>query len=218
MMWNVLDAANDANFDSSSSLTEGLWGVFKHKISNQLAHLLIVSDVWRVSDESLSKLWCDFVTDNYDDRLMSFNSSNSLVQMPVGFSSCTRPFGRLLSLLDTYFVQGTDSRLNTPLHWLLNRIATNKDENSQEVKQVYNFSLIIYSVPFSSPFSFIKNSKFVILGFLFLGLLFRLVSTLHSTAFASLHEESTIVKNGSSRRQSFRRSTRVFHRMGTFGS
>ncbi len=134
--WNVVDAVSDASFDSSSSLTEGLWGVFKHKISNPLAHLLLVSDVWRVSDESSSKLWCDFVIANYHDRLMSLNSSDSLVQMPVGFRSCTRPFGRLLASFDINFAQRTDSRLNAPLRWLLNRIAKNEDEDSQDVKEV----------------------------------------------------------------------------------
>ena len=134
LTWNVVDASSDANFDSSSSLTEGLWGVFKHKISNTLAHLLIFSDVWRVSDESSAKLWCDFVMANYENRLMSINSSD--FQLPVGFRSCTRPFGRLLASFDANFVQSPKSRLNAPLRWLLQRIAQNEGDDSQKIKQV----------------------------------------------------------------------------------
>ena len=134
IIWGAIDAVNDANFDSTSSLTECLWGVFKHKISNPLAHLLVISDVWRVSDISLAKLWCKFVTANYHDRLMARNSSKTLVQMPVGFQSCTQPFGRLLATLATTF--SSESRLNAPLRWLLNHNANNKDEDSQNLKQV----------------------------------------------------------------------------------
>jgi hypothetical protein len=127
--WNVVDAVNDASFDSSSSLTEGLWGVFKHKISNPLAHLLLVSDVWRISDQPSTKLWCDFVNANYPDRLMSLNSSDSLVQMPIGFRTCTQPFGRLLASFDTH--------LNGPLQWLLDRVSKSEDAKSQEIKEVW---------------------------------------------------------------------------------
>jgi hypothetical protein len=49
--WNLVDPVSDASFDSSSSLTEDLWGVFKKKISNPLAHLLLFSDVWRISNQ-----------------------------------------------------------------------------------------------------------------------------------------------------------------------
>ena len=143
LTWNVVDAVNDSNFDSSSSLTEGLWGVFKQKLSNPLAHLLIVSDVWRVYDDSSAKLWCDFVIANYHDRLMSLNSSDSLVQIPVGFRSCTRPFGRLLSSFDINFAQRPESRLNAPLRWLLNRIAKNEDDDSQEIKEVRSLKIFI---------------------------------------------------------------------------
>ncbi len=134
--WNVVDAVNDSNFDSSSSLTEGLWGVFKHKISNPLAHLLVVSDVWRVSDQSSALLWCDFIKANYPDRLISFNSSDSVIQMPVGFRSCTRPFGRLLASFDMNYAQHPESHLNGPLHWLLERIAKSSDDDIQQIKEV----------------------------------------------------------------------------------
>jgi len=56
ILWNIVDAVSDPNFDSSSSLTEGLWGIFKSKVSNSLAHLLLVSDVWRVSNETTMSL------------------------------------------------------------------------------------------------------------------------------------------------------------------
>lgn len=134
--WNVVDAVNDLNFDSSSSLTEGLWSVFKHKLSNPLAHLLLVSDVWRVYDKSSAQLWCTFVTSNYPDRLMFLHSADSVVQMPTGFRCCTRPFGRLLASFDLSFSQNPDSRLNGPLNWLLNFIAKNEEDNSQEMKEV----------------------------------------------------------------------------------
>lgn len=137
IVWNVVDAVNDPNFDSSSSLTEGLWGVFKNKLSNPLAHLLLVSDVWRVCDESSAKLWCDFVTANYPDRLMTLNSSDSVVQIPVGFRSCTRPFGRLLVSFDVNSTQRPGSSLNGPLHWLLDHLAKNQDDNYQEIREVW---------------------------------------------------------------------------------
>ena len=134
--WNVVDAVSDASFDSSSSLTEGLWGVFKHKISNPIAHLLLVSDVWRISDEPSINLWCDFVTANYPDRLMSLNSSDSHVQMPIGFRSCTQPFGRLLASFDIH--------LNGPLRWLLDRIAKYEDGNSQGIKEVCSETIDLF--------------------------------------------------------------------------
>jgi hypothetical protein len=117
-------------------LTESLWGVFKNKISNSLANLLLVSDVWRVSDISSMDLWCDFVVANYPDRLLAPNSSDSLVQMPFGFRSCTRPFGRLLANFDLGYAQRCDSRLNGPLQWLLNNVAKNQEEESQVIKEV----------------------------------------------------------------------------------
>lgn len=131
--WNVVDAVSDVHFDSSSSLTEGLWGVFKHKISNPFAHLLLVSDVWRVCDESTMKLWCDFITANYSDRLTTFHSSDTIVQMPVGFRSCTQPFGRLLASFDINFAQRPDSRLNGPLQWLLNYVNKAEGDFMKEV-------------------------------------------------------------------------------------
>lgn len=130
--WNIVDAVSDANFDSSSSLTESLWGVFKYKISNPLAHLLLVSDVWRVCDESSVKLWCDFVAGNYPNRLMSPQSSDSIVQLPVGFRICTQPFGRLLA--DTNFAQ--QSCLSGPLQWLLDHLAPSDDPDARKLKEV----------------------------------------------------------------------------------
>ena len=134
--WNAVVGISDASFDSSSSLTDGLWSVFKQKISNPLAHLLLISDVWRVSDQSSIKLWCDFIDANYPDRLMSLNSSDSVVQIPVGFSSCTRPFGRLLASFDISYAQRTESRLNGPLQWLLDNIAKYQEDDSQKIKEV----------------------------------------------------------------------------------
>ena len=184
LTWNVVDASSDANFDSSSSLTEGLWGVFKHKISNTLAHLLIVSDVWRVSDESSAKLWCDFVMANYENRLMSINSSD--FQLPVGFRSCTRPFGRLLASFDANFVQSPKSRLNAPLRWLLQRIAQNEGDDSQKIKQVTfnSFNTVLDKL---LNYVFLLNSP---------GLLYRLVPTPDSTALASVCQKRTVVKDG----------------------
>ncbi|KAI9554203.1 hypothetical protein GHT06_019475 [Daphnia sinensis] len=145
--WNVVDAVSDPSFDSSSSLTEGLWGVFKHKISNPLAHFLLVSDIWRITDLPSAALWCDFVTANYPDRLMSLNSSDSPPQMPVGFRSCTQPFGRLLASFDMNYAQRTEPRLNGPLRWLLERVAKNEDENSQEIKEAYFLDWFLLRIP-----------------------------------------------------------------------
>ena len=163
--WNVVDGVSDVNFDSSSSLTEGLWGVFKHKISNPVAHLLLISDVWRVSDKSSKKLWCNFVEANYPDRLMSLNSSDSLVQIPIGFRSCTRPFGRLLASFDISYAQRTESRLNGPLQWLLDNVAKNQEDDSQKIKEVrmkkrcqyviviLNYSFILFVCSITGLFS-----------------------------------------------------------------
>jgi hypothetical protein len=126
--WNVVDAVSDASFDSSS-LIEGLWGVFKHKISNPLVHLLLVSDFWCISDQPSTKLWCDFVNTNYPHRLMSLNSSDSLVQMQIVFRTCTQPFGRLLASFDIH--------LNGPLNSLLDRVAKSEDAKSQEITEVW---------------------------------------------------------------------------------
>lgn len=135
--WNVVDAIYDCDFDSTSSLTEGLWNVFQRKISNPLAHLLLVSDVWHVSDETSVQLWCQFVRANYPDRLMSLRSADSIVQIPTGFRCCDRPFGRLLASFDTNFVQHPDSSLNGPLNWLINFIAKYDGTDAQEMKQVF---------------------------------------------------------------------------------
>jgi hypothetical protein len=97
---------------------------------------LLISDVWRVSDKSSTKLWCDFVSANYPDRLMSLNSSDSLVQIPIGFRSCTRPFGRLLVSFDMSYAQRTESRLNGPLQWLLDNVGKNEEDDSQKIKEV----------------------------------------------------------------------------------
>uniref|UniRef100_A0A0P4YE06 AAA+ ATPase domain-containing protein n=2 Tax=Daphnia magna TaxID=35525 RepID=A0A0P4YE06_9CRUS len=145
--WNVVDAVSDPSFDSSSSLTEGLWGVFKHKISNPLAHFLLISDIWRITDLPSSMLWCDFVIANYPDRLMSLNSSDTPPQIPVGFRSCTQPFGRLLASFNMNYAQRTEPRLNGPLRWLLERIAKNEDENSQEIKEAYFLDWFLLRIP-----------------------------------------------------------------------
>ena len=52
MRWNVVEAVSDGDFDSSSSLTEALWGVFKHKLSYPLSHLLLISDICKISTSS----------------------------------------------------------------------------------------------------------------------------------------------------------------------
>ena len=170
--WNVADAVSDVNFDSSSSLTEGLWGVFKHKISNPLAHLLLVSDVWRISDHPSIKLWCDFVTANYPDRLMSLNPSDSIVQMPIGFRTCTQPFGRLLASFDMH--------LNRPLQWLLDSVSKNEDGNSQEIKEV------------RKTLDLVEYLKLICV---FIGLFSRLVDVPYPSTFTPLLENTTISKN-----------------------
>lgn len=119
--WDAVEAVRDADFDSSSSLTEGLWGTYKHKISIHLAHLLLTSDVWRVSNTTTMQLWCDFVEANYSDRLMLLHSSNMMVPKPDGFDFCSQPFGRLLVSFVSASVN-QEANLNGPLHWLLNHI------------------------------------------------------------------------------------------------
>ncbi len=77
-------------------------------------------------------LWCDFVDANYPNRLISPSTSDSVVQMPIGFRLCTRPLGRLLAS----FKNNQTQNINEPLQWLLNRLADNEDDDSQEIKQV----------------------------------------------------------------------------------
>ena len=134
--WNVVDAVSDANFDSSSSLSEGLWGSFKQKISSALAQLLVISDVWRVSDEQTLLLWCEFVEANYPQRLMLLNSADAVVQMPMGFRFCTQPFGRLLVSFDRNYAENAESLMNEPLRWLLDYIDRNADESEVDLKEV----------------------------------------------------------------------------------
>ena len=64
MRWNVVEAVNDSDFDSSSSLTEALWGVFNHKLSYPLSHLLLVSDICKISTSSSINLVlsCCYIT------------------------------------------------------------------------------------------------------------------------------------------------------------
>lgn len=130
IIWNIVAAVSDASFDSSSSLSNALWGVLKQKISKSLAHVLLVSDVWHVSDKWSIELWCDFVETHYPHRLLSPVTSDSVVQMPIGFRICTRPLGRLLASFQIA------QNINEPLQWLLKRLSENRDDNSQEIKQV----------------------------------------------------------------------------------
>ncbi len=131
IIWNIVDAVSDADFDSSSSLSNALWGVFKQKISKSLAHVLLVSDVWHVSDQWSIELWCDFFDTHYPhQRLVSSVTSDSVVQMPIGFRICSRPLGRLLASFQIA------QNINEPLQWLLKRLSENRDDNSKEIKQV----------------------------------------------------------------------------------
>ena len=177
--WNVIDAVSDTNFDSSSSLTEGLWGVFKYKLSNTLAHLLLVSDVWRVGNRFTTDLWCDFVIANYPNRLISLGSSDSIVQIPVGFHSCSQPFGRLLATFDGNFAQNNVSNWSSPLRWLLSRIAKTDNDDSQIIKEVlYTILLVVFPILF----------------IIFLGILFGLVYASHSTTSTSCKANETAQK------------------------
>ncbi len=139
--WNVVDVVSDPQFDASSSLTEGLWGFLKHKISIPLAHLLLTSDVWRVFDSTTMSLWCDFVDANYPERLLLLNSNEKTVQIPVGFRFCRQPFGRLLVSYDTITAVNQQEKLNEPLHWLLRRIGN--DTTGGDLREVaFTISLI----------------------------------------------------------------------------
>ncbi len=122
--WNVVNVVTDPNFDSSSSLTEGLWGAYKTKISVPLAHLLLTSDVSKVSNLGTMSLWCSFVDANYPDRLMLLNSNEPFVPIPVGFRFCSQPFGRLLACFDAV---NQDPNVNGALRWLFNNIEQSED-------------------------------------------------------------------------------------------
>ena len=127
---------------------------------------------------------------------MSINSSDSLVQLPVGFRSCTRPFGRLLALFDAYFVQRPKSRLNAPLRWLLQRIAQNRDDDSQKIKHV-TFN------PFNIVFVKLLNHAFILkFSRATLSIGFSMLVAPYSTALASMCQKRTVVKNELHRGQS----------------
>ncbi|KAI9554792.1 hypothetical protein GHT06_020069 [Daphnia sinensis] len=143
--WHVVDVVSDASFDSSSALTKALWNVFKHKISSPLAHLLVVSEVWRVTDDSSVKMWCEFVSANYPDRLMLLNPSDLFVQTPIGFGICYCLFGRLLVSFEKN--HHAEPRLNGPLQWLLDYVGKNENNNSQEVKEAYFIDWFLLHVP-----------------------------------------------------------------------
>ena len=144
--WNVVDAVDDVHFDSSSSLTEALWGVLKHRLANPLSHLLLVSDVWRVADATAVKLWCRFVRDVYPDRLM-VPHSQTLPPMPTGFRICTQPFGRLFSYLNKNYVDRPGSQLNGPLRWLLHWISRNEADSALDCANAYFLDWMLLRVP-----------------------------------------------------------------------
>ncbi len=103
---------------------EGLWGAYKTKVSTPLAHLLLTSDVCKVSNLGTMSLWCDFVDANYPDRRMLLNSNESFVPIPVGFRFCSQPFGRFLVSFDS---ENQDQNVNGALRWLFDYIAHSKD-------------------------------------------------------------------------------------------
>lgn len=132
----MLNAVTDAHFDSSSSLTEGLWEVFKQKISKPLAHLLLMGDVWRLNNPDDISMWCAFVTENFPDRLMVMNSTTALLQVPVGLRSCKQPFGRLLALFDKSYSDSSESKLTGLLSWLLKYVAKADGSRTDKLRQV----------------------------------------------------------------------------------
>ncbi len=126
--WNVVEVVSGPDFDSSSSLTDGLWGAYKKKVSIPVAHLLLTSDVWKVSDSATLSLWCDFVEAHYPDRLMLLNSSDAVIQIPFGFHFCSQPFGRLLVSFDLVSTSVNQSpNVNGLLPWLFDNIARSND-------------------------------------------------------------------------------------------
>ncbi|EFX63995.1 hypothetical protein DAPPUDRAFT_114810 [Daphnia pulex] len=105
-----------------------LVGCFKAQNQQSTFHLLLPS----------TKLWCDFVNTNYPHRLMSLNSSDSLVQMQIYFRTCMQPFGRLLASFDIH--------LNGPLKLLLDRVAK-REYASQEIKEAYFLDWFLLRIP-----------------------------------------------------------------------
>lgn len=132
--WNVLDAVRDQHFDSSTSLSEGLWEVFKQKMIRPLAHLLLITDVWRVVEPEDVGLWCRFLEDNYKDGLLLVsNSTTAPVQVPAGMQCCRKPFGRLLAQLDKRSIERWDHERTLFLPWLLNYIDKNSSDKVKDV-------------------------------------------------------------------------------------
>ena len=133
---------SDPHFDSSSSLSDGLWGTFKDKISSALAHLLVISDVWRVSNAQSISFWVAFVEANYAERLMVVRNStaDALVPMPVGFRFCTQPFSRLLVSCDRTF------QLNRPLCWILQFFRNNEQDYAMKEVMLALISLTLKNI------------------------------------------------------------------------
>jgi hypothetical protein len=55
--------------------------------------------------------------------------------MPIGFRFCNQPFGRLLASFDRQYALNSDSQLNKPLRWLLDRI-NQLEENGLVMQEV----------------------------------------------------------------------------------
>lgn len=144
--WNVVEVVSGSDFDSSSSLTEGLWGAYKKKVSIPVAHLLLTSDVWKVSDSATLSLWCDFVEAHYPDRLMVLNSSDAFIQIPFGFHFCSQPFGRLLASFhhgDGVSVKQSPN-VNELLRSLLDSIVQSNDVVTLKKVRISSFHSLFY--------------------------------------------------------------------------
>ena len=134
--WSAVRAVGDENFDCTSSLTEALWGVFKFQLSRPLSNLLLVSDVWRVSDTAKMELCCDLISQVYPSRLMYSKMGDTLVQIPFGFRISKQPLGRLLCRYDKHYANNVENRHDDPTTWLLNRIKISEDDVG-EMKENY---------------------------------------------------------------------------------
>ena len=132
-----MKAVGDEQFDASSSLREALWGVLKEKISGPLSHILVISDVWRVSDAAQAALWCGFVRQHCQSGFLISGNTALPVEIPFGFHLSSQPFGRLLHSLDSHVVGRLQVDENHPAMALLNFIGEFPYETARGLKEAY---------------------------------------------------------------------------------
>lgn len=122
------DCITNLNDGYRMSLAEGLQSVLSEQVSHSLSHLLIQTDVSKIT-ESTMQLWCDCIETNYPDRLVVPKENRSLVEPPSYYMTSRFPFSRFFCLS----INEKNSS-NPPSQWLLRYL---NDSRNPALKQDY---------------------------------------------------------------------------------